>query len=413
MREIEKPLICHVEVGGTLGGSYLALEKYLRYCDPERFRHEVVFYDRPSAVGSTVAERWPTTSLGLPIPSLATKPSAQEGSARERLRASFKGSPLARDLVSTAKAIRQSISQGPQVSKLASLFQARSCALVDINNHFAYQTATLSAARRCGIPAVSHYRTIGPITWPDLRLSKNVQCIIPINEACLAHLNNYSFKAPITLVHDIVDDPPSIEPELIARLRQELLEGSRADTIVGVVTRLDEDRKGIREFLQAVSLLRTDWPNTVFVIVGDGCKAPEYKRAVREMGITDRVVFTGHKSNPYPYYMCMDIFVCPSLAEGGPYTVLEAMQCGCAVVSTRVGQVPFWLHHGVDGFIVNPGDSVGLASVIGSLLADNTARKAIGERAALSIRDKQGNPTELAAKLDSVFDATLRRARLG
>lgn len=406
MHRFERPVICHVEVGGTLGGSFLALEKYLRYCDPDRFSHEVIFYERPPEVGSRVAGRWSTTSLELSVPSLATKPSAQEGSAREGLRASLKGFPLARDLVSTARAIRRSIRLGPQVSKLASFFQARSCALVDINNHFTYQTATLSAAKRRGIPAVSHYRTIGPITWPDLWLSKNVRCIIPINEACLAHLNNHPFKAPITLVHDIVEDPPSVDPRLILGLREELLRG-RADTIVGVVTRLEEDRKGVRELLHAVCLLKADWPKAVFVIVGDGPKAPEYKRAAQEMGLGNQVVFTGYKSNPYPYYMGMDIFVCPSLAEGGPYTVLEAMQCGCAVVSTRVGQVPLWIQNGENGLIVEPGDPAGLASAIGSLLADRSLLKAVSGRAAVSIRHLRVSPEEGAAKLDELFGAVL------
>ena len=408
MHRTERPLICHVEVGGTLGGSFLTLENYLRKCDPDRFRHEVIFYQRPPEVGITAGGNWPTISLGLPVPfSAAASSSRREGAARRSIRALVDDHPAAGNVISTARLGVRLIREQPQAWKFASFFRERGCALLHLNNHFTYQLLTLMAAERAGIPAISHYRTMWPVTWAEVWLSRFVECIAPQGEACADHLKGHSFKTPVKLLHDAIESPPEIEPDELARLRGSLL-GDRAKTVVGTVTRLDEERKGIRDLLQAISILKEDWSAVKFVIVGDGSKAPDYKRTAQEMGIGDLVVFAGYANNPFLYYRCMDIFVCSSLVEGGPYTVLEAMQSGCAVVSTRVGQVPRWIRDGDDGLIVRPSDVHDLAAAIRRLLTDPAMRKDMGEKAALSIRQKLVNPEEGAAELDNLFQTVLQ-----
>lgn len=401
------PLICHVEVGGTLGGSYLALEKYLRHCDADRYRHEVVFYQRPSAVGPTAGNRWLTFSLELPVPMSAGKVEGQRPSLGQRLRGTLRDFPLAVNLASIPRAIRQAKRQQPQVATLASFLGVRSCALVHVNNHYSYQIPTLYAAEQLRIPVVSHYRTIGPIISADRWLSHKVACIVPQNEACAAHLEHYSFHAPVKFVGDVVEEPPAVAPEAVAALRRQLLR-EKGSVLIGAVTRLEESRKGVPELLKAIGRVAKSFPEAGFAIVGDGHDAPQYKQTVAEMGLSERVVFAGHQSNPYPYYRAFDIFVCPALVEGGPYTVLEAMQSGCAIVSTRVGQVPMWIEHGRSGLIVQPGDSAALATGMEQLLKDGAGRKAMGENAARSIREKLLTPEQGAKNLDDLFAETLK-----
>lgn len=407
MDKNDRPLICHVEVGGTLGGSFLALEKYLRHCDSDRFRHEVVFYQRPSAVGPTAGNRWLTFSLELPVPMAASAGSGARPSLSGRLRGALREFPLAVNLASIPRAVRQAKRQQPQVATLATFLRERNCALVHVNNHFSYQIPTLYAAEQERIPAVSHYRTIGPIISADRWLSRKVACIVPQNEACAAHLERFSFHAPVRFVGDVVEEPPAIAPGTVTELRRQLLRG-RGTVLVGTVTRLEEARKGIPELLRAIARVEKSFPEARFAIVGDGHDAPQYKQSVAEMGLAERVVFAGHQSNPYPYYKAFDIFVCPALVEGGPYTVLEAMQSGCAIVSTRVGQVPMWVEHGRNGLMVEPGDSAALAAGMEQLLRDEAGRKAMGENAARSIREKLLTPQQGAANLDDLFAETLQ-----
>jgi glycosyltransferase involved in cell wall biosynthesis len=233
---------------------------------------------------------------------------------------------------------------------------------------------------------------------------------VPQNEACAAHLERFSFHAPVKFVGDVVEEPPAIAPDVVADLRRQLLRG-RGTVLVGTVTRLEEARKGIPELLRALAQVAKNFPEAQFAIVGDGHDAPQYKQTVAEMGLADRVVFAGHQSNPYPYYKAFDIFVCPALVEGGPYTVLEAMQSGCAIVSTRVGQVPMWIESGRNGLIVEPGDSAALAAGMEQLLSDDARRKAMGENAARSIREKLLTPQQGAANLDDLFAETLQSFR--
>ena len=401
------PLICHVEVGGTLGGSYLALEKYLRHCDASRFRHEVVFYKRPAGVGETAGNRWLTFSLELPVPVAASNAGGGRPSLSQRLRAALRDFPLAVDLASIPRAVRQARRQQPQVATLANFLGVRSCALVHVNNHYSYQIPTLYAAEQLRVPVVSHYRTIGPIISADRWLSKKVACIVPQNEACAAHLEHFSFHAPVKFVGDVVEEPPEVAPEVVAELRRQLLR-EKGTVLIGAVTRLEESRKGIPELLHAIAQVAKSFPEARFAIVGDGNDAPQYEQMVADMGLADRVVFAGHQSNPYPYYKAFDIFVCPALVEGGPYTVLEAMQSGCAIVSTRVGQVPMWIEAGRSGLIVEPGDPAALAAGMEQLLTNDAARKAMGEMAARSIREKLLTPQQGAANLDNLFADTLK-----
>ena len=114
MQTSERPVICHVEVGGTLGGSFLALERYLKHTDPNRFNHEVVFYQRPPEVGTRVAGRWPTVSLGLPVPRASTASAAGKGAAHGNIRAFLKNHPFVYNVVNTVRLVARLVRQLPQ-----------------------------------------------------------------------------------------------------------------------------------------------------------------------------------------------------------------------------------------------------------------------------------------------------------
>jgi glycosyltransferase involved in cell wall biosynthesis len=104
----------------------------------------------------------------------------------------------------------------------------------------------------------------------------------------------------------------------------------------------------------------------------------------------------------------MDIFVCPSLLEGGPLVVLEAMQMGRPVVATRVGWNPELIQHGENGLLVNASEPESLALAIDSLLADRQLRDRLGARAkesTLHICD----PVAQAKRIDNLFLRVFRR----
>ena len=157
-------------------------------------------------------------------------------------------------------------------------------------------------------------------------------------------------------------------------LRAEL--GIEPDTpIVGTVSRFGERRKGNSYFLQMAASLATNHPRARFLLAGDGPLRSELEAEARELGIADRVFFTGDRRDIPRVLSAMTVFVMPSLYEGGPYTVLEAMGCGVPTVSTPVGLVPDAIVHGESGFLVPPADAAALATAVRRLLADPGLRQ--------------------------------------
>ncbi|MBL0347561.1 glycosyltransferase family 4 protein [Candidatus Villigracilis affinis] len=121
----------------------------------------------------------------------------------------------------------------------------------------------------------------------------------------------------------------------------------------------------------------------------------------RALNPEQRIVVTGHvphKDLP-AYYSLMDVFVHPSLRDGMPNAVLEAMACGKAVIATPVGGVLDVLEDGVNGRFTPVNDAEALAQGIEALLKDEQQRKQLGEQARKTIQTAFTPQKELEANL--------------
>jgi glycosyltransferase involved in cell wall biosynthesis len=77
----------------------------------------------------------------------------------------------------------------------------------------------------------------------------------------------------------------------------------------------------------------------------------------------------------------MDVFVLPSLSEGCPHVLLEAMAAGCPIVATRTGAIPEIIRDGETGILVDPGDSFQIEEAVRHLFRHPEEAKAMGRRA--------------------------------
>jgi glycosyltransferase involved in cell wall biosynthesis len=129
-----------------------------------------------------------------------------------------------------------------------------------------------------------------------------------------------------------------------------------------------------------------------FVIIGEVRDDPTYydqcKELVDELGLTEDVKFIGYVDNMLEWYHKVDIFVLPSLWEGIPLALLEAMSCGLPCVCTAVGGVPDILSDTGVGYLVPPDDPDSMSSRITQLLDDETLRKEMGKRARELVEEK-------------------------
>ena len=139
-------------------------------------------------------------------------------------------------------------------------------------------------------------------------------------------------------------------------------------------------QKNHRGLLEAFQLLLRDIPDCQLRLLGDGELREETERYARELGIAEQVEILGSQSNVYPYLQQADIFLLPSLFEGMPMTIIEAMGTGLPVVASAVGGVPDMLRHEESGILVSL-DPEEISNACRRLAKDETLRRKLGENA--------------------------------
>jgi glycosyltransferase involved in cell wall biosynthesis len=165
--------------------------------------------------------------------------------------------------------------------------------------------------------------------------------------------------------------------------RGELLDSigiPREAKIVGAVGNLYPVKGHLNLIRSARTIVRTH-PTTHLVILGRGSQHDPISALAEAMGIRDRIHLLGYRDDVKEWLSAMDVFAMPSLSEGLPLSLLEAMAAGVPPVVTQVGGMPEVIHDGETGFIVSPGDGAALADRISFLLANPSLATKIGTAA--------------------------------
>lgn len=138
---------------------------------------------------------------------------------------------------------------------------------------------------------------------------------------------------------------------------------------IGIVARLDL-QKGFEYLLEAIAGLTNSHPDLRLVIVGEGPDQGAIQSMADRLNLTSRIIFAGQRGDMANVYAGFDIFVLPSLNEGLPMTVLEAMAASRPVIASKVGAIPTVVRDGETGLLVEPKDVVGLRAALDRLLSD-------------------------------------------
>jgi glycosyltransferase involved in cell wall biosynthesis len=143
-------------------------------------------------------------------------------------------------------------------------------------------------------------------------------------------------------------------------------------------------RKGVDTLIEAMGLLaRRPQGAPLLVAAGVGEMRPALERRAAELGVADQVRFVGKVAHDeVGWWMAAgDLFVLPSLSEGLPTVVCEAMNCGRPVVATAVDGTPEIVRDGQTGLLVPPGDPSALADALARVLDDAALARRMGEEA--------------------------------
>ena len=157
--------------------------------------------------------------------------------------------------------------------------------------------------------------------------------------------------------------------------------------IVGMVGRLSE-QKAPQYLIQAIPTVLDKFPNTTFVIVGDGEKRKELEASTRHLNINGKARFLGSRNDVPALLHLFDIFILTSLWEGLGRSLTEAMYVGKPVISTAVEGVPELIDNGKTGLLIPTKDVEATANRLIQLLASKEMRENLGKMARQRVKSR-------------------------
>jgi glycosyltransferase involved in cell wall biosynthesis len=202
----------------------------------------------------------------------------------------------------------------------------------------------------------------------------------------------------ITVLHNGVR-VMSATPAAVASVARSLAlqPGERVVLSVGRLSR----EKGQEYLLRAAA---AGARNVRLVVVGDGPDRPYLEKLAASLGLASRVTFAGLINDVAPYYGLADVFALPSLSEGSPNALLEAMAWGLPVVATHVGGVPEIALDGKTALLGPPRDPAFLSRAVERLLGDRELAGRLGSAAKATVLDRH-TPEQRVAALSGLYAA--------
>ncbi len=138
-------------------------------------------------------------------------------------------------------------------------------------------------------------------------------------------------------------------------------------------------QKGHRFLIQALPGVLAEWPSLVCLFVGEGDCREALRNLAREKGVEQSCRFVGVRNELVDWYAAADVVVLPSLSEGFPFVVLEALAMSRPVVATNVNGVPEIIHDGITGLLVPPQSPQALGAAIRTMLRDPCLAARLGK----------------------------------
>lgn len=209
----------------------------------------------------------------------------------------------------------------------------------------------------------------------------------------------------IAVIRNGVAIPPPLDPAVVARARARL--GVSPDQVLfGTLGRM-VPIKGLADLVEAAALLHRRNPRARFLLVGDGPLRAFLEARTTALGLEKIVRFVGFTPNPSEALAALDVFVLPSLGEGVPMALLEALALGKPVVATAVGGVAELLTSGVNALLVPARAPGALAGACERLSQDPGLRASLGGHGRALV-ERRLSTSQMAAE---VFDFYCRLVR--
>ena len=348
--------VLFVSTSTTLGGAEKTLYTLATLLDPKRFQVAGAVSLKPSGV---YAQR--LAAVGIPSRSLDLQGRPSLKTVNELTRIIDEQKP---DLVHAL------MYQAIQVSRLAKRRSRRGFKLVSS-------------------PRVSYRTRPAWSLWVDRLLKSADDLLITESDSSRNYLIKNLGYAPQkvkTLYNgvDIAQWPISKTDRAQKRLELGL---APDDILVGSIGRLDA-QKGHGVLLEAIAKLKDHRPAIKCAILGDGPRKESLRAQLRRLALEKTVWLLGERPDATAWLSAFDLFALPSLWEGLPNALLEAMALGVAPVASGVDGVGEVVTDGQNGLLVPPRNAAALAEKIAALSADGALRERLGQAAKKTVAER-------------------------
>ena len=269
--------------------------------------------------------------------------------------------------------------------------------LVHTHGYFA-DICTMLCARLVGVKSVAtchgFVRNDKKLCWYnylDKQFLKLSSAIISVSEGIKEELLRAGISEKIIHVipNGVPAGPDALRSKQLRQATRFTLKLSPDEFAIGYLGRLSEE-KGVKYLVEAVARLIDEGVSAKLLLVGDGPSRGGLEELSNTRLGVGNAIFTGFQENAEQWLPAMDVFALPSLSEGTPMALLEAMAARIPVVASAVGGVPQIIRDGEGGLLVSAEDSVELAAALARLATNHFLCQQLAENAAQVVGDKYG-----------------------
>ncbi len=259
--------------------------------------------------------------------------------------------------------------------------------LIHTNGYFA-DIIGIPVAKSLGIPALAmchgfvdsdaKLRLYNRLDLLILRLGNRVICVSEELRRLLVRWHVSSRR--VCLLRNAVD--AVYDPNRFSAMRQEARRAfgvTEGEILLGSCGRLSAE-KGLANLVEAGSSLLAAGLPVKILLIGDGPERLKLERLAMSSNLRERCMFSGFREDVLAMLPAIDVFVLPSLTEGTPMALLEAMGQGIPVVASAVGEVPTIVAHDRSGILVEPGQVAQIAGAVRRIVENAEFREGLSQK---------------------------------
>lgn len=252
--------------------------------------------------------------------------------------------------------------------------------------------------------------------WTSVKIFSKIWLYTMLDKVCLRRMDaivNVNSLAPRVggsaekfVIENGIDEL-KFNPEYALQSDSKISDFCKDSFVIGALNRLSSE-KGLIYLIEAIRLLSDSIKNIKLVIIGEGSLRGFLQDNILKYGLSDKILLAGYRNNAYNYLPLFNVFVLPSLTEGLPITILEAMQAGVPIVASGVGGIPDVLGKGKYGITVEPANPKALAEAILYVHLNPDLAKEMGEKARQAVLKKYSS-RRMAEDYLKVYESILNK----